>query len=109
VDEQFKVVGIVSDRDLLNAFIEVLGIKQPGTLLGVVVEEKSGEIKNIVNAIVTANIAFGSILVYRGWRPGKEAIFPYLFGKNISSLKRQLINMGYDVLDPIEWYGQRAT
>ena len=76
VDEEFKVVGIVSDRDLLNAFIDVLGIKEPGALLGIVADEKPEEIENIVHAIIAENISFGSILVYRGWRPGKEAIFP---------------------------------
>ncbi|BBO71052.1 membrane protein [Desulfosarcina alkanivorans] len=109
VDEHFKVVGIVSDRDLLNAFIDVLGIKEPGALLGVVIDEKPEEIENIVHAIITENIAFGSILVYRGWRPGKEAVFPYLFAKNVTHLKQKLTNMGYDVLDPIEWYAERAA
>jgi len=109
VDENFKVVGILSDRDLLNAFIEVLGIKEPGTLLGVVIDEKPEEIENIVHAIITENIAFGSILVYRGWRPGKEAVFPYLFAKNVTNLKHKLTDMGYDVLDPIEWYAEQAA
>lgn len=109
VDEEFRVVGIVSDRDLLNAFIDVLGIKEPGALLGVVVDEKPEEIENIVHAIIAENIAFGSILVYRGWRPGKEAVFPYLFAKNVNHLKKKLTDMGYDVLDPIEWYAERAA
>jgi acetoin utilization protein AcuB len=39
VDEKLKVVGIISDRDLLNAFIHVMGIKEPGALLGIVVDE----------------------------------------------------------------------
>lgn len=107
VDEEFKVVGVVSDRDLLKAFIDVLGIKEPGALLGVVVDEKPEEIENIVHAIITENISFGSILVYRGWRPGKEAVFPYLFAKHTNNLKQKLINMGYEVLDPIEWYADR--
>jgi len=107
VDEEFKVVGIVSDRDLLNAFIDVLGIKEPGALLGVVADEKPEEIENIVHAIITENISFGSILVYRGWSTGKEAVFPYLFAKHTNNLKQKLVNMGYEVLDPIEWYADR--
>jgi acetoin utilization protein AcuB len=109
VDEQLKVVGIVSDRDLLKAFIDVLGIKEPGTLLGVVVEEKPEEIESIVHAIIAENIAFGSILVYRGWRPGKEAVFPYLLAKNVNNLKKKLTRMGYEVLNPIEWRADRAA
>jgi hypothetical protein len=29
--------------------------------------------------------------------------------KNLSHLKKKLTNMGYDVLDPIEWYAERAA
>jgi acetoin utilization protein AcuB len=104
VDENLKVVGIVSDRDLLNAFIHVLGIKEPGALLGIVVDEKIEEMERIIHALVSENITFGSILVYRNWRPGKRAVFPYLFTKNVVNLKQKLRNMGYDILDPVEWY-----
>jgi acetoin utilization protein AcuB len=104
VDENLKVVGIVSDRDLLNAFIHVMGIKEPGALLGIVVDEKNEEMEHVIHALVSENISFGSILVYRNWSPGKRAMFPYLFAKNVVNLKQKLRNMGYDVLDPIEWY-----
>ncbi|WP_319407144.1 CBS domain-containing protein [uncultured Desulfosarcina sp.] len=104
VDENLKVVGIVSDRDLLNAFIHVMGIKKPGALLGIVVDEKNEEIEHIIHALVSENISFGSILVYRNWSPGKRAVFPYLLAKNVVNLKQKLRNMGYDILDPIEWY-----
>jgi len=109
VDEQCQVVGIVSDRDLLKAFIDVLGIKEPGALLGIVIDENAAEMENIIHAIIAEHITFGSILVYRGWRPGKRAVFPYLFAKNVSRLKQKLTNMGYDVLDPIEWYAERHS
>ena len=40
VDDDNKIVGILSVRDLMRAFINVLGIGQPGTLLCILVEEK---------------------------------------------------------------------
>ena len=104
VDENLKVVGIVSDRDLLNAFIHVMGIKEPGALLGIVVDDKIEEMEHIIHALVSENISFGSILVYRNWSPGKRAVFPYLLAKNVVNLKQKLRNLGYDILDPIEWY-----
>lgn len=103
MDENIKVVGIVSDRDLLNAFINVLCIKEPGALLGIVVDEKIEEMEHIIHVLITGNITFGSILVYRDWSPGKRAVFPYLLTKNVVNLKRKLRNMGYDILDPVEW------
>ena len=107
VNENLKLVGIVSDRDLLNAFINVMGIKEPGALLGIVVDEKIEEMERIIHALITENITFGSILVYRNWSPGKRAVFPYLLTKNVVNLKKKLINMGYDILDPIEWYVEK--
>jgi acetoin utilization protein AcuB len=104
VDENLRLVGIVSDRDLLNAFIDVLGIKEPGVLLGIVVDEKIAEMENIIHALVSENINFGSILVHRNWSPGKRAVFPYLFTKNLLNLKRKLQNLGYEILDPVQWY-----
>ena len=104
VDENLKVVGIVSDRDLLSAFINALGIKEPGVLLGILVDERIEEMERIIHALIKENMTFGSILVYRNWSPGKRAVFPYLFTKNVANLKQRLRNMGYDILDPVEWY-----
>jgi acetoin utilization protein AcuB len=104
VDENLKLVGIVSDRDLLNAFIKVLGITEPGALLGIVVEERVEEMERIIHVLVSENVNFGSILVHRNWSPGKRAVFPYLFTKNLIRIKMKLRELGYEVLDPVQWY-----
>ncbi len=104
VDELGKLKGIISIRDLVRAFINVLGIGEPGTLLCILVEEKVGQLKKIVDAITEENISFGSILVARYWDEGKRAVFPYLLTQNIGHVKRKLQEMGYELLDPMEWY-----
>jgi acetoin utilization protein AcuB len=104
VDEQGKLRGILSVRDLLRAFVNVLGIGQPGTLVGILVEEKVGQMKKIVDAITEENISFGSVLVARYWEKDKRAVFPYLLTNNVGPIKRKLKSMGYTLLDPMEWY-----
>ena len=104
VDKQGRIKGIISTRDLLRAFINVLGIEEPGTLLCIIVEEKIGQLKKIIDAITEENISFGSVLVSRYWDEGKRAVFPYLLTKNVSHIKRKLKKMGYTLLDPTEWY-----
>lgn len=98
-----KLKGIISRRDLIGAFISVLGIEEPGTLLCLVAEEKVGQMKKIVDAITEEGIPFGSILVARHWEKGKRALFPYLLTLNVAKVKRKLENMGYTLLDPMEW------
>ncbi len=104
VDEQGRLKGIISVRDLLRAFINVLGIGQPGTLLGILVEEKIGQMKKIVDAITEENVSFGSVLVARYWEKDKRAVFPYLLTQNVASIKRKLTDMGYTLIDPMQWY-----
>ena len=103
VNESKQLLGIVSGSDLLRAFINVLGINEPGVLLGIVADENATEMKKIVDTMVEENITFGSIIVVRHWDKGKRAVFPYLLSQNIAVLKKKLKNMGFSLLDPSEW------
>ncbi|MFP4033034.1 MAG: CBS domain-containing protein [Desulfococcaceae bacterium] len=76
VDAEGKLKGLLSVRDLIRAFINVLGIREPGTLLGVLADEKVGEMKRIVDAITEENISIGSVLVARHWEAGKRRCSP---------------------------------
>lgn len=104
VDEERHLKGIISVRDLLRAFITVLGIGQPGTLLGVLVEEKVGQMKLIVDAITEENISIGSILTVPSWDKEKRAVFPYLLTNTIGPVRRKLQSLGFELLDPADWY-----
>jgi acetoin utilization protein AcuB len=104
VDEEGRLKGILSVRDLLRAFINVLGIGQPGTLLCILVEEKVGQLKKIVDAITDMGVSFGSVLVARYWEEDKRAVFPYLLTQNVAHVKKRLKEMGYTLLDPMQWY-----
>ena len=104
VDGEGRLKGILSVRDLLRAFVNVLGIGQPGTLVGIEVEEKVGQLKKIVDAITEENISFGSVLVARTWEAGKRAVFPYLLTNNVARVKKKLTGMGYKMIDPMDWY-----
>ncbi|CAB5164617.1 Inosine-5'-monophosphate dehydrogenase (EC [Olavius algarvensis associated proteobacterium Delta 3] len=107
-EEDGTLVGIVSVRDLIRAFINVLGIGQPGTLLGIVVEDKVGQLKRIVDAITEENISLGSILVARYWDEHKRAVFPYLLTNNVRRIKKKLEELGFQLLDPMDWYFDRV-
>ncbi len=104
VDEKGYLKGIISVRDLLRSFINVLGIGQPGTLLGVLSDDKVGQMKKIVDAITEENISIGSILVARHWEKEKRVVFPYLLTNTVGPIKRKLQGLGFDILDPAQWY-----
>ncbi len=107
VDQEGKLKGIVSVRDLMRSFANVLGLEEPGALLGIVVENKLGQMKRIVDAITETGVSFGSVLVSRMWEEGKRAVFPYLLTNNPSKVKNHLREKGFTLLDPMEWYLDR--
>jgi acetoin utilization protein AcuB len=104
VDDDGKLTGIISVRDLLRAFINVLGIGEPGTLLCILVEEKVGQLKKIVDAVTEENISFGSVLVARYWDEDKRAVFTYLLTNNVARVKKKIENLGFTLLEPMQWY-----
>jgi len=103
VNQKGVLQGIISVRDLLQSFINVLGIGEPGVLLGIVVKEKVGQLKKIVDAIAEENVSLGSILVARYWEEDKRAVFPYLLTNNPVPIKKKLERLGYTLINPMDW------
>jgi acetoin utilization protein AcuB len=104
VDDEGKLVGMISVRDLLRAFINVLGIGEPGTLLGILAQEKIGQLKMIVDVITEENISLGSVLVARYHEENMRAVFPYLLTNNVVRVKKRLEEIGFKLIDPMQWY-----
>ena len=108
VDEEGHLQGIMSTRDLLRAFVNIMGIEEPGTLLCILVDEQPGQLKKIVDIAFEENVSMGSVLVARDWDKNKRAIFPYLLTNNVISIKKKLLAQGFELLDPMKWYLDQA-
>lgn len=104
IDEEGRLKGIMSTRDMLRAFVNVMGIGEPGTLLCILVKEQPGQLKKIIDIVTEENVSLGSVLVARGWDKEKRAIFPYLLTNNVMSIKKKLLALGFELLDPMQWY-----
>ncbi len=104
VDQEGYLKGILSTRDLLRSFVNVLNIDEPGCLLCIIVKEKQGQMKRIVDIITEEKISLGSVLVARVWDKEKRAIFPYLLTNNVINVKKKLLENGFELIDPMQWY-----
>jgi acetoin utilization protein AcuB len=104
VDEDGYLKGIMSTRDLLSAFVNIMGIEEPGTLLCILADEQRGQMKKIVDIATEENVSMGSVLVAKYWDKEKRAIFPYLLTNNVMSIKKKLLEADFDLIDPMKWY-----
>lgn len=108
VDDSGYLKGIMSTRDLLAAFVNVMGIGEPGTLLCILVNEEAGQLKKIVDIVTEEKVSMGSVLVARYWDMNKRAIFPYLLTNNVGAIKKKLLAAGFEFTDPMKWYLDQA-
>jgi len=107
VDEDGYLQGILSTRDLLAAFVDVMGIDEPGTLLCILAEDKQGQMKKIIDIITEEKISLGSVLVSKTLEKEKKAIFPYVLTNNVIRIKEKLLAKGFQLTDPMQWYFQQ--
>lgn len=104
IDEDGYLKGILSTRDLLSSLANVMGIGEPGTLLCILARSERGQLKKIVDIVTEENIRLGSVLVSRTWDVDKKAIFPYLLTNNVARVKKRLLDAGFELFDPMQWY-----
>ena len=104
IDDKGSLKGIMSTRDLLKAFVNIMGIGEPGTLLCILAKEKTGQLKKIVDIVTEERVSMGSVLVARYWNKEKRAIFPYLLTNNVIAIKKKLLAEGFELIDPMSWY-----
>jgi acetoin utilization protein AcuB len=109
VDENNVVVGIISDRDLLHGFIDLLGVDRPGCFLGAIIPPSPRAVSRIVSAFAEDDIAIASLLVLTDWQEDRHALFLYLLTQNIRHARDLVTGMDYELIDPMQWFFYQHT
>lgn len=103
LDEQGKVVGIISRSDALKAFIEALGVGEVSSRLEVVVPDRPGGLAQVVSIVKAFNVNITSILTTGHAEEGKRAIFFRVATLNIVPIKKAIQEAGFRILDPLSF------
>ncbi|MGX7106335.1 CBS domain-containing protein [Hutsoniella sourekii] len=99
--EANQVKGIITDKDIFKAFIDVSGYGQPGVSLVVQLhEDRAGVIEEIGDALVSANENLTHLTVYHN-DEGIRIVMQVNNG-HTSALKQELESRGYQVTSVVE-------
>lgn len=98
--EDNKLVGLVTEREMLHAFIQLTGTHQPGSHLEVAVPNEAGQLAKVASVLKDFHLNISSVLVYPS-HDEKEKIVVFRVGTmNPLPVIEHLIDHGYEVKWP---------
>ena len=92
-----KLVGIITESDIFDSFIELLGFREPGTRLTVEADDAPGIMSNLTSIIGNFGANISHVAVYRGSN-GKSAVVIGINSLNTADLEKSIEKQGFKIL-----------
>ena len=100
VDAEGKVAGIITRTDVMEAFIDALGVGEVSSRLEVVVPDRPGTLAVLTTIIGSFRVNITSVLSTRYVEPGKRANFFRVATLNVGPIRKAIEEAGFEILDP---------
>ncbi len=98
VVEDGNLVGMITENDVMEVLIEVMGMKEKGSRLEVVVDDKPGALADITRIIKEHNVNITSVVTDIADEPGKRLVVFKLKTFYFEPIKKALEGAGFPVL-----------
>lgn len=92
-----KLVGVITESDIFDSFIELLGFRSPGTRLTIEVDDAPGIMSNLTSIIGNYGANINHAAVYQGTN-GKSAIVIGISSLDTSEIEKSIENKGFKIL-----------
>jgi acetoin utilization protein AcuB len=97
VVEDGNLVGILTENDVMEILIEVMGMKEKGSRLEILVEDKPGALADVTRLIKEHNVNIISVVTDVADEPGKRLIVFKLKTFYFEPIKKALEGAGFPV------------
>jgi acetoin utilization protein AcuB len=98
VVEDGNLVGIITENDVMEILINVMGMKEKGSRLEVLAEDKPGALAEITRIIKEHNVNIISVVTDVADEPGKRVVVFKLKTFYFEPIKKALEAAGFPVL-----------
>jgi acetoin utilization protein AcuB len=92
-----KLVGIITESDIFDSFIELLGFRESGTRLTIEAADEPGIMSNLTSIIGQFGANITRVAVYRG-ENGKSAIVVGINSFNTEEIEKSIKEHGFNIL-----------
>src|SRR5699024_8643211 len=98
-----KIVGIVTQKDMLNTFLELTGIKEPGSIIEIKIKDRIGVIFEIVKVFKDLNIKIVIISIQHVDKKINDKLIALSIDAKTPIIAIEKLKVyGFKVLDPSE-------
>lgn len=96
-----KVIGIVTQKDMLNTFLELTGVTMPGSIIEVHIDDKVGALHDITRIFKEQNIDILNVLAYADQQDiNKRYLMLRVKSMNPEKIYKLLEEQDYHVIYP---------
>jgi acetoin utilization protein AcuB len=97
-----RLVGIVTESDILNCLVELFGVNRPSSHLEVEVEDRAGSLAEVSQVFREAGVNVCSVIICPGTEPQKKNLVFRVQTIDPRALIEKLQEGGFHVLTPTE-------
>lgn len=97
VDENNKVIGIITDKDIFQAFVELLGYRHQGTRFIFGATDTPGEFAPMAKCFGDNNANLDSLAVYHTKDRGAEIVVKASGAISVEDMAQILVDEGFDL------------
>ena len=95
-----KLVGIITERDILHTLVEMMGVNSPTSRVEVVVPDRPGMLANIADLLRARRINASTVMVFPINKEGHKSIVFRIGTMDPRRFIQDIQNAGYDVVQP---------
>lgn len=92
-----RLAGIITESDIFDSFIELLGFREPGTRLTIEAADEPGIMSNLTSIIGQFGANITRVAVYRG-ENGKSAVVVGINSMNTEEIEKSIREKGFNIL-----------
>lgn len=93
-----KLVGIITESDIFDSFIDLLGFREKGTRLTIEVNDEPGIMSHLTGIFTIYGANITHVAVYRGTSVGKSVIVTGINSLNTTEIEKAIEAHGYKIL-----------
>lgn len=98
-----ELVGIVTETDVLETFVDVMGLKVEGTRLTLALEDEPGKVHDVLEILKKLNINLISVYTSSYKVEGKRIVVFRIRTQEYEEIVKEIENLGYSVLAVDKW------